>query len=147
MNSSLEDRTQIYRIPIRPQYKRRRRPKKRNNFPKFLLLLALIVFGIYHLIDNQVKTDFKPKTVNTNHHTALDLPFNFSPKRQNILLLGVDATNSNPENPFKGNRSDTMLLISIAPYGKNINVISVPRDSKVYLAGKNRTDKINHAFA
>ena len=60
MNSSLEDRTQIYRIPIRPQYKRRRRPKKRNNFPKFLLLLALIVFGIYHLIDNQVKTDFKP---------------------------------------------------------------------------------------
>ena len=37
--------------------------------------------------------------------------------------MGVDvATNST--NPFKGNRSDTMLLISIAPYGKNVNVIS-----------------------
>ena len=60
--------------------------------------------------------------------------------------MGVDSA-SNQESYFKGNRSDTMLLVSIAPYGKNINIISIPRDSKVYLAGKNKPDKINHAFA
>ena len=60
--------------------------------------------------------------------------------------MGLDVA-PNTDNPFKGARSDTMLLVSIAPYGKNINVISIPRDSKVYISGKNKADKINHAFA
>lgn len=143
--NSLEERTQIYRIPIRPRYKRRRRPKKNNNFPKFLLLLGLIAAAVFYFINHQIETDFTPKTASQTH-SPIDLNFNFSPKRQNILLMGIDVA-SNSENPFKGNRSDTMLLISIAPYGKNINVISIPRDSKVYIAGKNKADKINHAFA
>jgi len=143
--NSLEERTQIYRIPIRPRYKRKRRPKKNNNFPKFLLLIGLIAGAIFYFINYQIETDFTPKTA-TQSHNPIDLNFNFSPRRQNILLMGIDVA-SNTENPFKGNRSDTMLLISIAPYGKNINVISIPRDSKVYIAGKNKADKINHAFA
>lgn len=143
--NSLEERTQVYRIPIRPQYKRRRRPKKNNNFPKFLLLIGIICVAIFYFLNNKIETDFIAKT-ESKAHNPIDLNFNFSPRRQNILLMGVDVA-SNTENPFKGNRSDTMLLISIAPYGKNINVISIPRDSKVYIAGKNKADKINHAFA
>lgn len=147
MNSSLEDRIQIYRIPIKPQYRRRRRPKKNNNnFAKFLFLLALVFFGVFWFLNENVNTDSAIVQTDKAHHSPIDLSFNFSPRTQNILLMGVDvATNS--QHPFKGNRSDTMLLISIAPYGKNVNVISIPRDSKVYLAGKNKVDKINHAFA
>ena len=143
--NNLENKNQSYRIPITPQYKRRRHQQRQNNFPKFLLILAIICAGIFYYVNNQIENDFEPKTVNTSH-SPLDINFNFSPRRQNILLMGVDIA-TNAENPFKGNRSDTMLLISIAPYGKNINIISIPRDSKVYLAGKNKVDKINHAFA
>ena len=143
MNSSLEDRTQVYRIPIRPQYKRRRRPKKNNNLPKFVLIFALLAGIFFYFLNNPINLNLK---ADSTQNGGMDFSFNFSPRRQNILLMGVDiATNS--ESPFKGNRSDTMLLISIAPYGKNVNVISIPRDSKVYLAGKNKADKINHAFA
>lgn len=145
MNSSLEDRMQVYRIPIRPQYKRRRRPKRQNNFPKFLLLLAFIVGCVFYIVNHQIETEEVEK-VAASSHAPIDFSFNFSPRTQNILLMGVDSS-TNEENPFKGNRSDTMLLVSIAPYGKNINAISIPRDSKVYIAGKNKTDKINHAFA
>lgn len=145
MNSSLEDRMQVYRIPIRPQYKRRRRFKKPNNFPKFMLLLALIVGCIYYFVNHSIEID-NTTSANSTLRSPIDFNFNFSPRTQNILLMGVDAAPSD-SNPFKGNRSDTMLLVSIAPYGKNINVISIPRDSKVYIAGKNKTDKINHAFA
>ena len=60
--------------------------------------------------------------------------------------MGVDAA-ENEGDPFKGNRSDAMLLVSIAPHGKNVNVISIPRDSKVYIADRAKPDKINHAFA
>lgn len=145
MNSSLEERTQIYRIPIKPQYKRRRRPKKNNNFSKIFILIMIAVVGIFVYVNWQINNNFTAQN-NQNAITPLDLNFNFSPRRQNILLMGIDVA-SNESNPFKGNRSDTMLLISIAPYGKNINVISIPRDSKVYIPGKNKADKINHAFA
>lgn len=138
------DNIQVYRIPIRPQYKRRRRPKRKNNFPKFILFIAFIVFATFYFINNQDNFDLSNNA--KSGHSALDLKFNFSPRRQNILLMGIDVA-TNTQNPFKGNRSDTILLISVAPYGKNVNVISIPRDSKVYIAGKNKTDKINHAFS
>jgi len=145
MNSSLEDRMQVYRIPIRPQYKRRRRPRKQNNFPKFMLFLALVVGCVFYFVNHKIESDNMAAAPNALH-SPIDFNFNFSPRTQNILVMGVDSA-TNEENPFKGNRSDTMLLVSVAPYGKNINVISIPRDSKVYIAGRNKTDKINHAFA
>lgn len=144
-NSSLEDRMQVYRIPVRPQYKRRRRVKKQNNFPKFLLFLALIIGCVFYFVNHKIESD----TITASSsalHSPIDFNFNFSPRTQNVLLMGVDSA-TNEESPFKGNRSDTMLLVSVAPYGKNVNVISIPRDSKVYIAGRNKTDKINHAFA
>lgn len=145
MKSSLEDRTQVYRIPIKPQNrKRRRRPSYNNNLPRLILLIAIVAFGVFYFLNN--KTQFAFRGNPSKSHSGIDLSFNFSPRRQNILLMGVDCV-SNSQNPFKGNRSDTMLLISIAPYGKNVNVVSIPRDSKVYIAGRNKADKINHAFA
>lgn len=146
MNSSLEDRMQVYRIPIRPQYKRRRRPKKQNNFPKFMLFLALVVGCIFYFVNRSIEADSNASATSAVSRSPIDFNFNFSPRTHNILVMGVDSA-SNETNPFKGNRSDTMLLVSVAPYGKNINVISIPRDSKVYISGKNKTDKINHAFS
>lgn len=145
MNNSLEEQVRTYRIPIRPQYKRKKRPKRHSKFPKLLLLLCVLIAGVFYYVNTQIETDFAGSKKESTR-SALDFNFNFSPRRQNILLMGVDSA-TNEQNPFKGNRSDTMLLISIAPYGKNINVISIPRDSKVYIAGKNKADKINHAFA
>ena len=142
--NSIEDRIQTYRIPVRPRYKSRKRRKK-NNFPVFLVLIFLVSVGFFMLLNHQIRTDFMPNRI-ASGYGSLDLNFNFSPRRQNILLMGLDVA-PNTDNPFKGARSDTMLLVSIAPYGKNINVISIPRDSKVYVSGKNKADKINHAFA
>lgn len=143
-NNEIEERMRLYRTPIQPHYKRRRRQKTNNNFPRLLLLAGIVLACIFLFVNHQIDLSYSPQK--TAIHSPIDLNFNFSPRRQNILLMGIDAA-SNTSNPFKGNRSDTMLLISIAPYGKNINVISIPRDSKVYLAGKNKIDKINHAFA
>ena len=145
MNSSLEERTQVYRIPIKPQYKRRRRARKRNNFPKFMLFLALIIGCIFYFVNCKIESE-NTQIATNNIHSPIDFNINLSPKTQNILVMGIDSA-TNEDNPFKGNRSDTMLLVSVAPLGKNVNIVSIPRDSKVYIAGKNKTDKINHAFA
>lgn len=144
-NNNFREGMSIHRIPVQAQYKKRRRNAPKNNFPKVLLLVGVVLAAIFAFVNHQINIGYNASS-KIGVHSPLDLNFNFSPRRQNILLMGIDVV-SNSSNPFKGNRSDTMLLISIAPYGKNINVISIPRDSKVYLAGKNRTDKINHAFA
>lgn len=65
---------------------------------------------------------------------------------KNILFLGVDS-NGRMSDPFFGTRSDTMIIVSIDKYGKSVNAISIPRDSKVFLAKSQGTDKINSAHA
>ncbi len=67
-------------------------------------------------------------------------------KRQNILILGVDK-NPEGDDPFLNTRSDTIILVNIDPKQRSINAISIPRDSKVYIAGDYGIQKINSAHA
>ena len=90
---------QVYRIPIRPQYKRRRRVKRQNPFPKFMLLLAFIVGCVFYIVNHQIESD-KAEKIARSVHSPIDFSFNFSPRTQNLLLMGVDSS-TNEENPFK----------------------------------------------
>ncbi|MDO5713888.1 MAG: LCP family protein [Tissierellia bacterium] len=64
-----------------------------------------------------------------------------------ILVLGIDRTKTTEldkdDNP---SRTDTMMLFTIDPVGKSAQLLSIPRDSYVYVPGHGMT-KINHAFA
>lgn len=70
----------------------------------------------------------------------------FSPRRQNILLLGVDS-NGEGADLWEGTRSDTIIILNVDPKTRSINAISIPRDSKVYLADNKGIQKINSAHA
>ncbi len=74
--------------------------------------------------------------------------FNFKMlnRYQNILLLGVDSNGPNTL-PYSGVRSDTMIILSVDLHGKSVNAISIPRDSKVYIAEEHGIQKINAAYA
>ena len=74
--------------------------------------------------------------------------FNFKmlSRYQNILLLGVDSNGPNTL-PYSGVRSDTMIIVNLDMQTKSINAISIPRDSKVYLAEDHGVQKINSAYA
>jgi len=56
----------------------------------------------------------------------------------NILLLGADAGDGHT-------RTDTMIVVSIDPKTKDVNMLSIPRDTKVKIQGQ--THKINAAHA
>lgn len=70
----------------------------------------------------------------------------FGPRKQNILLLGVDAS-ENKDDLWTGTRTDTIILVNIDPKSKSVNAISIPRDSKVYSPDNNGIQKINAAHA
>lgn len=60
----------------------------------------------------------------------------------NILVLGVDAR----QDDLTG-RSDAMLVLSLDKTNDKMDILSIPRDSYVEIAGKGKYDKITHAFA
>ncbi|SDD46985.1 LCP family protein [Sporomusa acidovorans] len=64
--------------------------------------------------------------------------------RINILLFGLD--DGDPDNPGSPRRSDTMMVASLNPADKTVNILSIPRDSKVNIPGRPGFDKITHAF-
>jgi len=70
----------------------------------------------------------------------------FAPRKQNILILGVDS-NGEGTDMWEGTRSDTIMVVNVDPKTKTIKAITIPRDSKVYLPDNNGVAKINSAHA
>lgn len=64
-----------------------------------------------------------------------------TPGIKNILLIGVDG-----ENLDRGNRSDTMIIMTIDQINKNIKLTSLGRDTYVYIKGHG-TEKLTHSYA
>lgn len=61
----------------------------------------------------------------------------------NFVLLGSDSRNVNS---MEAGRSDSIMIVSINPIKKSINLVSIPRDTYVTVPGYGKT-KINHAYA
>ncbi|WP_334077836.1 LCP family protein [Paenibacillus sanfengchensis] len=59
----------------------------------------------------------------------------------NALLLGVDQRANEPA------RSDTMIYAVVRPEESRVLLVSIPRDTYTEIVGKDREDKINHAYA
>jgi LCP family protein required for cell wall assembly len=72
-------------------------------------------------------------------------PLNLT-KRVNILIIGIDVSLSNKRQLLSFARSDSLILVSLDPEHKQINVLSVPRDTRARIPGKGET-KINAAYA
>jgi len=56
----------------------------------------------------------------------------------NVLMLGVDES---------GLRSDTIMVASFDTKAKKVNMLSIPRDTKIYISNRKMTRKINEIHA
>lgn len=69
----------------------------------------------------------------------------FMKNRVNILVLGIDESLERAD--WQTFRTDTMLLMSIDFDTNDVFMISLPRDSYVWIYNQNHRDKINTAFS
>jgi LCP family protein required for cell wall assembly len=60
----------------------------------------------------------------------------------NVLIIGVDER---PDHPEEGVRSDTLIVAHMSGLGRWVNLLSLPRDSRVNLPNVGET-KINYAY-
>ena len=126
-------------------------------FVGMFVLFLVIIGGILMMSDDEflIKTfgeesfitKIFAKTAEGNEYKQkAEFKLPFGPRKQNILLLGVDAS-ENPDDLWTGTRTDTIILVNIDPRSKSVNAISIPRDSKVYLPDGHGIQKINAAHA
>lgn len=69
----------------------------------------------------------------------------FMKNRVNILVLGIDESLERAH--WESFRTDTMILLSVNFETGAVDMISLPRDSYVWIYGAGERDKINSAFA
>ena len=113
-----------------------------SSFAKVLIGMIIVFIGvilsIFVLADNEnflaehfgensfITQLFEKLSVSNNNKEHADFTLPFGLRRQNILFLGVDASN-NPNDLW----TDTIILVNIDPRTKSVNALSIPRDSKV----------------
>ncbi len=124
------------------------RPKKKRTWPKvvFLVILIGIVgvgaygYSIYHNLQKTAKGVHAP----IDRSPVVERPSKLDMKKKepfSVLMLGIDEREGD-----KG-RSDTMIVITVNPEKKSMEMLSIPRDTRVEIVGKGIDDKVNHAYA
>lgn len=118
-----------------------------NKFIKVLIgLVSCIIImisacGIYVYSKlnqiHEVKGLEKPKT----EDEAYDDESMYKDGVLNILLAGVDGNNLE-----RGNRSDSMMILTIDKNNRNLRITSLARDTYVDIKGHS-TEKLTHAYA
>ena len=114
---------------------------------KLIIVAVLLSFLLISIVVFMPLDKLSASKTNQNNDGKIEQKgsFDLFKKRENILILGVD-TNGPDTDPFDKTRTDTMMLVSIDNMSKSVSVISIPRDSKVYITGHG-IDKINAANA
>lgn len=70
------------------------------------------------------------------------------PNIENILLVGIDATQGNGgEGSYGANRADSIMVLSINHKTNALKIISLMRDTKTYFPNTQSNHKLNAAFS
>ncbi|VEF46898.1 membrane-bound protein transcriptional regulator LytR [Bacillus freudenreichii] len=126
----------------------RHKPKKKSKVLRIFLIIALLLvvvvagfgFAIYQSINKAAKNMHSPLDRTPEVARPADLSLN---KKEpfSVLMLGVD------ERPGDRGRSDSIIVMTVNPQKQSIDMLSIPRDTRVEIVGKGIDDKINHAYA
>ncbi|UXR33403.1 LCP family glycopolymer transferase [Staphylococcus simulans] len=102
------------------------------------IYLAIKIFAVGGKIHNPLdrdKSELRKEKVDLNKGD----PFT-------IALFGVDS-NEKRQSEGDGQRSDSIMVLSINPDKKTTEIVSIPRDTQAEDVGHDSVEKINHAYA
>lgn len=107
----------------------------RTFFISFLVFTVLWTGFIYKTIiaESEEESEYKDSFFERIMDSKNDITF---------LLMGVD---SNDVSKSSGSRTDTIILCKVDKSTGKISMLSIPRDTRVRIRGKENEDKINHA--
>lgn len=130
--------------------KPKRRLRKRIKFLIFTFVLAVFAIGGYviHLY-NKAGTAMNEAYVEDEREKSELREEIVNPKFDNvtILIMGVDENENRAARIGEVSRTDALILATLNRKDKSVKLLSIPRDSYVYIPKVGYYDKINHAHA
>lgn len=133
----------------REEYKKKKGSKTKR-FLKIALftffIAALAVAGYAFKLHNQAITVLDRSYEPIAKQEPKEIYVEPATDKVSILLIGVDESEARQEREQHG-RSDALVLATLNPKTKSIKLVSIPRDSYVYIPQVNYKDKITHAHA
>ncbi len=134
-------------------YKKYVKPKKRRLGLKILLLVTLSAFLV--VVAYAVTLKIKAENAIDRAHEVIpdrqksnlrDAKVKLSNNNISILFIGVDDSMERNQGDAHS-RSDALILATLNPIKKTVKLVSIPRDSYVYIPEVGYKDKITHAHA
>lgn len=130
----------------------KRKRKKKKSLTKKIVVTVIIVLAILVILVAAF-IFYKLFSLNNSINNPLDREHSElrdKPREKgdpiSIVLFGIDD-NEVRKQENGGQRSDSIVLLSINPKDKKTEMISVPRDTHAEIVGKDTEEKINHAYA
>lgn len=107
-----------------------------------LIILILIIVGTFLFVNNKLSKIQRIDLNEEDLNVSSDIDKSLSEYR-NIVIFGIDSREDSYE---KGNRSDGIIIASINENTKEVNLVSVYRDTYMKIEGHG-LDKITHAYS
>ncbi|HEX5563835.1 MAG TPA: LCP family protein, partial [Sporosarcina sp.] len=109
-------------------------------------LLSIAAYGLSLKQQAEQAVDRAYEAVPETNKSGVRGEAKVEPSKDNvsILLIGVDDSEARMEG---NSRSDALLVATFNPEEKSVKMLSIPRDSYVYIPKVGYKDRINHAHA
>ncbi|MEJ7421425.1 LCP family protein [Staphylococcus haemolyticus] len=105
-----------------------------------IVAAAIFVFTKLHSLNNSINESLD------RDHSQLRQKAAKEGDPMTVVLYGIDDDAERQQENL-GQRSDSIVLMSINPEDKKTVMVSVPRDTRAKIVGHGTTEKINHAYA
>jgi polyisoprenyl-teichoic acid--peptidoglycan teichoic acid transferase len=132
----------------RRSHKKQKKRLRRKRLVTFILLpilfltLSATAYGafLYNKAQTVMSESFTPVDREKSREKV-------DPKEENTSILFIGVDDSNVRNFDSGSRSDALMLATFNEKRKSVKLLSIPRDSYVYIPELGYEDKITHAHA
>lgn len=137
---------------IRKEYKNQKKKSKKILLIKIsaLLVTGLLItgtaYGFYLVKEAEVAAERSYEAIDNREGSILrEKPV--EPINDNVSILFIGVDDSEVRNQGTNNsRSDALMLATLNNKQKDVKLVSIPRDSYVYIPEIGYKDKINHAL-
>lgn len=130
---------------VRRKRKRKLRKRAYIILIPFILLLGVVSYGTYLYLkaDSVLSDSYVEDERDKSPLRAAEV----DPSIDNVsvLIMGVDSNEH--RNNAESARTDALMLATFNKEEESVNLVSIPRDSLVYIPKVGYEDKINHAHA
>ncbi|GAE28413.1 cell envelope-associated transcriptional attenuator LytR-CpsA-Psr [Halalkalibacter wakoensis JCM 9140] len=108
-----------------------------------LVFVVIVAYSLYFYFHVRETADEIHEPLGREQSTKREVQVDVDQQEPlSFLIAGVDTRGDE-----HSGRSDTIIVMTVNPREESVKMLSIPRDTRTTIVGRNTEDKINHAYA